>query len=631
MKSKHKQPVVVLTDYAWADLEVEQQIFAQAGIKLVAGPAIASTAEDVEQLIADANPDAIITCFAMVSAAAIQTPDQLAIVARLGIGLDNIDVEAATDRGAWVTNVPDYCIGEVSDHAVTFLLGHMRGILPFDRAAKRGEWAPEQAKMRRISDLVVGLVGYGRIGKETGRKLRAFGCHVLAYSPTLKEAGDGVEVVTLAEIQQRCDAIILHAPLTEQTHHLINSAFLDNCDKHPLIVNLSRGGLVNNDALLQALDNGDITGAALDVIEGEPTPPQALLRHDKAIITPHVSYSSDTSLLELRRRACTEVVNVLNGEQPQFPCNQPSRILEGGVSSDIRIVEGPDGPEVIKRALTKLRVNADWFADADRSSTEAAALRTGRNLLGSDAVPAVLWEDAKEHTFALQYIGPPFESWKERLLRGQADIPAADAAGRLLGELHHASRDRQDIREQFQDQTNFEQLRIDPFFRRTGEVCPDQADDLMRIANGMANRRTTLVHGDYSPKNLLTDGKAIVVLDWEGAHWGDPRFDIAFCLSHLILKSFHTDLDRTSVISCVDAFSNAYRQANSGLWDIPLVELTGALLMARIANVSPVDYLERLDVAAVRQLATHLLYGKPELTSHPFFTNLENTDVTNVK
>jgi hypothetical protein len=231
----------------------------------------------------------------------------------------------------------------------------------------------------------------------------------------------------------------------------------------------------------------------------------------------------------------------------------------------------------------------------------------------------------------MEFIGPPFESWKERLLRGQADPQAAHAAGHILGELHRRSSDRQDIREAFQDQTNFEQLRIDPFFRRTGEMCPDQASELMRIAEGMANRRTALVHGDYSPKNLLTDGQRIVVLDWEGAHWGDPRFDIAFCLSHLILKSFHADLESESVITCADAFSTAYREANPGLWDVPLVELTGALLLARIAGVSPVDYLEQLDVDAIRQLATDFLDGAPGLARRPFFENLEDIDVTDVK
>ena len=180
MESKHKRPVVVLTDHPWDDLNVEEQIFADAGIDLIAGPSTASPAAVVEQLVVDANPDAILTCFATVSAAAIQAPDKLVIVARLGIGLDNIDVAATTERGAWVTNVPDYCVGEVSDHAVAFLLGHMRGVLQFDRAAKRGEWAPGNVELRRISDLVVGLVGYGRIGKETGRKLRALGCRVRA-------------------------------------------------------------------------------------------------------------------------------------------------------------------------------------------------------------------------------------------------------------------------------------------------------------------------------------------------------------------------------------------------------------------------------------------------------------------
>lgn len=323
---------VLLTDHPWPDTSIEQEICEEAGHELVAGPIEVQPREAIDAFVAQHDPQAIMCCWAPVSEAAITAPRDLRVVARLGVGLDNIAIPAATARGAWVTNVPDYCIEEVSDHVIAMLLARWRGIIDFDRRAKQGEWNPASAQLVRVRNMTVGIIGYGRIGRVTARKIaRGFGARVLAYSPTLLSEhviGTDIEpdvlAATLDLIQQEADAIVLHLPLTANTHHLISDAFIAECRRKPLLINVSRGGLVNNDALLRALEDGRLSGAALDVIEGEPSPPMALVGRSDVIVTPHIAFSSDASLEELRRRSTEDVVRVLRGEVPLHPCNSPA-------------------------------------------------------------------------------------------------------------------------------------------------------------------------------------------------------------------------------------------------------------------------------------------------------------------
>jgi D-3-phosphoglycerate dehydrogenase len=322
---------VVLTDHPWPDVSVERQLIESAGYQLIAGPVIAGSAEQTEKLIAQHNPIAIMTCWASVTARAIAAPERLRIVARMGVGLDNIDVPATTARGAWVTNVPDYCVEEVSDHVLALLLCAWRGVTTLDRQAKQGLWQPAAAPvLRRAATQCVGVIGYGHIGKRTAHKLsRGFGCRVLVHSPSLVAThadltplSEQVFAVSLATLQREADAIVLNLPLTPASHHLVNADFLQACaPRRPWLVNVSRGGLVDSAALIEALDRGWLSGAALDVIESEPSPPIELLQREDLIITPHIAYSSDASLLELRQRVSEEVVRVLRNEQPLHPCN----------------------------------------------------------------------------------------------------------------------------------------------------------------------------------------------------------------------------------------------------------------------------------------------------------------------
>lgn len=315
---------VLLTDFAWPDDSVERQIIEAAGFKLVSGPAKPSSAEEIEALVRQHQPSAVLTCWAPVSAQAIASSERLQIVARLGVGLDNIAVDAATRRGLWVTNVPDYCVEEVSDHAVGLAIAWTRGLIRFDRDVRNGSWNPASAKLRRLRNLRCGIVGYGRIGRRTAQKLLAFNTHVLAYDPRPPKEESQVEFVTLDQLLSQSDIVIVHAPLMEGTHHLINRSNLANVKHGALLINVSRGGVVDTNALIEALQSGRLDGVGLDVLESEPDVPAALLDHPGAMLTPHVAFSSDASLLELRRRASEEVVRVLKGEAPEQARNKPN-------------------------------------------------------------------------------------------------------------------------------------------------------------------------------------------------------------------------------------------------------------------------------------------------------------------
>lgn len=314
--------LVCQTDHAWPDDSIERAVVEAAGHKFVTGPAVPAAAAEIDALVAHCDPQAIMTCWAEVSARAIAAPSDLRIVQRIGVGLDNIDVAAATARGAWVANIPDYCVGEVADHAVALLLDWARGTVAFDRDVKAGRWNPAAARLRRVADLTIGIIGYGRIGRSTSARLRAFGCGVLAHarSPILEDAA---EWVSLDDLLARSDAVIIHAPLTPETHHLIDTARIRQMRPGAFLINVSRGPIVDTAALLDALEEGHLSGAGLDVIEGEPDPPRALVERPDVIVTPHIAFSSAASLAELRRRSAEEVVRVLSGAPPLYACNRP--------------------------------------------------------------------------------------------------------------------------------------------------------------------------------------------------------------------------------------------------------------------------------------------------------------------
>jgi D-3-phosphoglycerate dehydrogenase len=314
---------VFITDYAWPDVEIERAVIEGAGFKLEAGPATPASAAEIEALVEKYRPVGILTNWAQVSAQAIRLSPGLKIVARLGVGLDNIAVDEATARGIWVTNVPDYCFEEVSDHSVGMLLAFTRGLMRFDREIRAGRWEPATARLRRMKTLTVGILGFGRIGRSTAQKLKGFGARVLAYTRTPSAADRDVEFVGLDELLKHSDALIVHIPLTPQTKHLLNRERLASMKRGAFLINVSRGGVIDTQALIDALRSGQIGGAALDVLENEPNVPPELLALPNVLLTPHIAFTSDASLRELRQWASEDVVRVLRGERPKEGRNSP--------------------------------------------------------------------------------------------------------------------------------------------------------------------------------------------------------------------------------------------------------------------------------------------------------------------
>jgi D-3-phosphoglycerate dehydrogenase / 2-oxoglutarate reductase len=324
MSTQPARPTVFITDYAWPNVEIERQVIEGAGFRLVAGPAAPAPAAEIEALVETHQPAGILTNWALVSARAIASSPGLRIVARLGVGLDNIAVDEATCRGIWVTNVPNYCFEEVSDHSVGMLLALTRGLLHFDREIRAGRWEPTTAQLRRMRTLTCGIVGFGRIGRSTAQKLRGFGARVLAYTRSPSRNDRDVDFVPLDTLLRESDAVIVHIPLTADTKHLLNRERMASMKRGALLVNVSRGGVIDTQALIEALQSGRLSGAALDVLEDEPTVPPALLALPNVLLTPHIAFTSDASLRELRQWASEEVVRVLRGGHPKEARNSPA-------------------------------------------------------------------------------------------------------------------------------------------------------------------------------------------------------------------------------------------------------------------------------------------------------------------
>ncbi len=310
---------VLMTDRAWPDTEIETAILRRVDAELIEAPAtdeatLAALATDV---------DAIATTWARVTDVVIRNSPRCRIISRFGIGLDNIAVLTATELGIPVTNCPDYCVSEVSDHALGLILACARRIGFFHWRTKRGEYNLGAATtMRRLSGQKVGLVGLGRIARELVPKLRALGLSILAYTPSGSDYGTGCQMVTLTELLEQSDFVSLHAPLVTESRHMINAERLRFMKPTAYLINTSRGGLVDPNALWEALQKNQIAGAALDVFEPEPPNlSDPLYCDERVIVTPHAAFVSAESLISMRTQAMEQVVQALRGERPNNVVN----------------------------------------------------------------------------------------------------------------------------------------------------------------------------------------------------------------------------------------------------------------------------------------------------------------------
>lgn len=247
------------------------------------------------------------------------------IISRCGIGYDNIDIAAATRHGVQVTCVPDYCLDEVADHTMALLLAFARGIVPAVIATRAGRWSAPKEGIHRLQGRRLALLGVGRIGRRVVTRAQAFELQVNAYDPFLKDwdLPGVVRAASLEELLAEADYVSLHAPMTAENRGLIGDRTLVMMKRAPVIVNTSRGGLVDLEAAMCALDDGRLSGLALDVTEIEPLPSDHPLRdHPKVLITPHMAFRSEEAEAELKRRSAEEIVRAIGGEPPRCPVNQ---------------------------------------------------------------------------------------------------------------------------------------------------------------------------------------------------------------------------------------------------------------------------------------------------------------------
>lgn len=310
---------VLLTDHPWPEVDIERAILAEAEAELVVAPDA-----DTESLTAAASDvDAIMTCWANVPLPVITASGRLRIIARTGIGLDNIDVAAATARKILVTNVPDYCIEEVAEHTMALLLALARKVAFYHQATKSGRYElNEGAPLRRLAGQTLGIVGLGKIGRRVAQKATALGLVVIAADTKRADPPSGVTFSELDELLTQADFVSLHLPLGDATRHLIGVEALLRMKPGAYLINTSRGGLVDAEALAAALRANRPAGAALDVQEPEPPDLSRPPYNDpRVIVTPHASFLSVESLTELRTRASRQVVDCLAGRVPENVVN----------------------------------------------------------------------------------------------------------------------------------------------------------------------------------------------------------------------------------------------------------------------------------------------------------------------
>lgn len=308
------QQRVLISDYSWPDVEIERGILAQGGAELVVAPASdLATLSDLA-----GGVDAIMTCWAAIPAEVIKLVENCRVVARLGIGLDNIDVDFCTRQGIPVTNVPDYCQVEVAEHTLALLLALARNIGIFHQDARQGVYARDHGPpLLRLAGRTLGLVGLGGIGRMVADKAAGLGLRVIATRRDLSRAAGEIPTMPLGELLAQSDFVSLHLPLDDTNNQLIGGPELAMMKPGSFLINTARGGLVDHQALAAALQSGQLAGAALDVQDPEPPaldePPY---NHPHVIVTPHSAFISRESLLDLRTRASNQVVQCLHGEVP---------------------------------------------------------------------------------------------------------------------------------------------------------------------------------------------------------------------------------------------------------------------------------------------------------------------------
>jgi len=316
------KPVVVVTDYVFPNLEPTERIMAELGAEL----RVAKSRETEDVLAVSRDADGIISCYSDMNADVISQLENCKVIARTGTGYNNIDVDAATKAGMYVTNVRAYCDDEVSDHAMALLLSLARKIPFLNNEVHDGRWDESSAKpLQRIRGKVLGLAGFGNIPRQVAVKAQGFGIDVIAYDPYVDDetyASLGVRGVSLEEMFEQADYFSVHAPLNDATHNMFDADAFNRMKPGALVVNTARGPLIDVEALADALDSGQVAGAGLDVLPDEPPASDLrLIGRDNVVLTPHVGFYSEDSVVDLQTLTAQQVASVIRGEKPQFAVN----------------------------------------------------------------------------------------------------------------------------------------------------------------------------------------------------------------------------------------------------------------------------------------------------------------------
>jgi len=317
------QPTVLIADYDYRSLEIEETIFSRYGVRLLT----AQCHSPQEVIRAGREAQILISQYAPFSRRVFEALPQVLGAIRYGKGYDNIDVESATAAGVWVVNLPDYCDDEVAKHTIGLVLCLHRRLCAMNRAVHAGKWDVSAFEpIYPLHSRTLGIVGIGRIGRIVANKALDLSMRVLAYDAYLNDeviSSRGVRPVGLEDLLSSSDFVTLHAPLNPETYHLMGLAQFRQMKPTAYLVNTSRGKLVDESALVQALEEGLIAGAALDVLEEEPpSPDNPLLKYEQVNLTPHAAWYSEASAKRIHRIPAEEACRILAGQEPVGAVNR---------------------------------------------------------------------------------------------------------------------------------------------------------------------------------------------------------------------------------------------------------------------------------------------------------------------
>lgn len=320
--------VLALVNPDWESLDLERSILANHSSDQQPIELLVVESGDMDKIKeAIVGADAILTGLTTIDRDIMSAAPNLKVISKYGIGVNNIDVESATQLGIMVANVNDYCVDEVSDHALALIMSAARGLIPHNDFTREGKWDFNLVRLPiRASEAVVGLLGYGRIPKRLAKKLKAIGYNVLAYDPFVSEetmVEDGVVKADLPQLLEQSDFVSVHTPLTEDTLHLISKKEFQLMKETAFIINTSRGPVIEDAALIEALQEKEIAGAYLDVTEEEPPSKDSILRQlDNTVLTPHAAWGSGAAAKEIRQKGLMNIIEVTQGKAPTYLVNR---------------------------------------------------------------------------------------------------------------------------------------------------------------------------------------------------------------------------------------------------------------------------------------------------------------------